>query len=126
MSKIQQLNNTFYDVLSGQTPSALADKVDMHHMTPIGNIVIDEYGQLYQAMGRHDAIVQIIPANVGTMAEYSGEGDDVFHSPIIAWGLTRGGDFIALDADSDGYVDVVNTADNFIGYIIPEGQGVTS
>jgi hypothetical protein len=61
-----------------------------------------------------DDIIQIIPATEW-YARYSMDGDDDL-APLVAWGLTRGGEIVGLDADA-GYVDVSDGTEQFAGYI---------
>ncbi len=68
----------------------------------------------------HDDITMIIPAT-GWFARFEcDDGEEA--TPLVAWGLTRGGDVVGLDADS-GWVDVCKEVSNFVGYAFKPDVG---
>ena len=72
-----------------------------------------------------DDIVQIIPAD-GWTAHYRMDAGSILASPLVAFGLTRGGEVVALDIDCTGAVDRVDTTSNVCGFASPRGLQVGS
>jgi len=61
----------------------------------------------------NDHIVQIIPGG-GWWAVYRVSDGTPCLSPLVAWGLTTGGEVVPLDTDCDGYVEITNDTKNFV------------
>lgn len=64
-------------------------------------------------MTSDNQIIQIIPG-AGWTATYKFESGEERTFPLVAWGLTAGGDVLPLDADAHGLVDVATNIGNFI------------
>ena len=69
-----------------------------------------------------EVIQQIIPAP-GWYARYE---DDEEIEPLVAWGLTRGGEVIGLCADNAGLIDCPAEISNFRDYIFHPVSGCRS
>ena len=58
-------------------------------------------------------IIQIMPSGGWHFAYKESDGTPVVF-PVLAWGLTREGDVVALDCDACGVVDDVTDLGNFV------------
>lgn len=71
-------------------------------------------------------IVQIMPAAPGWRACYLREDGTIEETPLVGWGLTKWGDVVALDSDTDGNaLPPTVIGDNFLGVLSP-GQLASS